>query len=59
MGFLKSSGRVFAWAKATEGTGFVDADFYINITNAQAAGVLIGRRRWTTVTFSPDRVLRW
>jgi GH25 family lysozyme M1 (1,4-beta-N-acetylmuramidase) len=39
---VKSSGRVFAWAKATEGTGYIDADFTINENNGKAAGVYIG-----------------
>jgi GH25 family lysozyme M1 (1,4-beta-N-acetylmuramidase) len=39
---VKSSGVTFAWAKASEGTNFVDADFTINEANAKAAGVLIG-----------------
>src|ERR1035438_7978130 len=39
---VKSSGVTFAWAKATEGTYYVDADFTINEANAKAAGVYIG-----------------
>ena len=39
---VKNSGVTFAWAKSTEGTGFQDADFLINVTNAEAAGVLLG-----------------
>ena len=39
---VKSSGRVFAWTKATEGTGYIDADFTINENNGKAAGVYIG-----------------
>ncbi|MDB6112251.1 MAG: hypothetical protein JWR69_4001 [Pedosphaera sp.] len=39
---VKGSGVAFAWAKATEGTGFLDVDFNINEVNAKAAGVLIG-----------------
>src|SRR4051812_10065238 len=40
---VKSSGGVyFAWAKATEGLTFNDADFTINAANAKAAGVIIG-----------------
>ena len=39
---VKSSGRTFAWAKATEGTYYIDADFTINEANAKAAGVYIG-----------------
>ena len=29
----------FAWAKATEGLTYIDADFVYNVTNAKAAGV--------------------
>jgi len=39
---VKSDGVTFAWAKATEGTDFIDADFTINEANAKAAGVPIG-----------------
>ncbi len=39
---VKSAGITFAWAKATEGTYYVDAYFTANEANAKAAGVLIG-----------------
>ncbi len=39
---VKSSGVTFAWAKATEGTFYIDADFTVNEANAKAAGVYIG-----------------
>lgn len=39
---VKAAGYVFAWAKATEGVTFNDADFTINQANARNAGVLIG-----------------
>jgi autotransporter-associated beta strand protein len=39
---LKTDNIVFAWAKATEGTDFIDADFTINESNAKAAKVPIG-----------------
>jgi GH25 family lysozyme M1 (1,4-beta-N-acetylmuramidase) len=39
---VKSSGISFAWTKATEGTGYIDADFIYNEAHAKAAGVLIG-----------------
>ncbi len=39
---VKNSGVTFAWAKATEGTAVIDADFTINEANARAAGVMIG-----------------
>jgi autotransporter-associated beta strand protein len=39
---VKSSGVVFAWAKATEGTGVIDGDFTINENHGKAAGVYMG-----------------
>ena len=39
---VKSAGISFAWAKATEGTDYVDANLVYNMTNAKSAGVLIG-----------------
>ncbi|MSU59477.1 MAG: hypothetical protein EXS35_15120 [Pedosphaera sp.] len=39
---VAASGITFAWTKATEGTGTVDAYFTINEANANAAGVPIG-----------------
>jgi len=35
-------GKTFAWAKATEGVGYTDADFVTNATNGTAAGVVMG-----------------
>ncbi len=39
---VKTANIAFAWAKATEGLTFTDADFVFNMTNAKAAGVPIG-----------------
>ncbi len=39
---VKGDGVVFAWAKATEGTGVIDADFVVNQNNGKAAGVYMG-----------------
>ena len=39
---VKSSGIAFAWAKATEGLTYTDADFVYNETHAKSAGVPIG-----------------
>src|ERR1700728_108683 len=39
---VKNAGISFAWAKATQSTSFIDADFVINENNAKAAGVPIG-----------------
>lgn len=43
----------FAWAKATEGLSFNDADFAINATNAKAAGVYFGAYHFAHPTNSP------
>lgn len=39
---VKNSGIVFGWAKATEGTGYNDADFVVNMNNGKGAGVIMG-----------------
>lgn len=39
---VKGSGRSFAWAKATEGNYYIDADFTINENNGKGAGVVMG-----------------
>jgi GH25 family lysozyme M1 (1,4-beta-N-acetylmuramidase) len=39
---IRNSGIQFAWAKATEGTGVIDADFTYNMPNGKAAGVYMG-----------------
>lgn len=39
---VKSNGIAFAWAKATEGTYYHDADFTANEVNGKAAGVYMG-----------------
>ncbi|HZV36878.1 MAG TPA: GH25 family lysozyme [Verrucomicrobiae bacterium] len=40
---VKNSGtNAFAWAKATEGLTYIDADFAYNVTHAKSAGVPIG-----------------
>jgi autotransporter-associated beta strand protein len=39
---VKASGVSFAWAKATQGNYYVDAEFGKNEVNAKAAGVYIG-----------------
>lgn len=39
---VKQSGISFAWARASEGTNYIDPYFTINEANAKAAGVLIG-----------------
>src|SRR5581483_3318629 len=37
-----NAGYKFAWAKASEGVGYQDAQFTANAVNAQNAGVLLG-----------------
>jgi autotransporter-associated beta strand protein len=39
---VKNSGRVFAWAKATEGVSINDADFTVNENNGKTAGMYMG-----------------
>lgn len=39
---MKSGGISFAFVKATEGQNFIDTQFATNMTNAKAAGVIIG-----------------
>jgi GH25 family lysozyme M1 (1,4-beta-N-acetylmuramidase) len=41
-GSVKAAGRVFGFAKATEGTGFIDSSFAHNWPAMRAAGVLRG-----------------
>ncbi len=50
---VKSAGITFAWAKATQGTYYVDADFPINEANAKAAGVLIGAYHFADYNADP------
>ena len=50
---VRSSGRTFAWAKATEGTGFVDAYIDSNATNAKNANVLIGAYHYARYDSNP------
>ncbi|MHB8260221.1 MAG: GH25 family lysozyme [Bacteroidia bacterium] len=39
---VAGSGKIFSWAKATEGTTFTDADYVYNATHGVAAGVYMG-----------------
>ena len=39
---VKGAGISFAWTKATEGTGYIDADFVTNENGGKAAGVYMG-----------------
>jgi len=51
---VKAAGVSFAWAKATEGTGFTDANFAGNEVNAKAAGVLIGAYHFARPSQNPN-----
>ena len=58
---VKGAGYTFAWAKATEGTGYFDDQFVANENNAKAAGVLIGAfisRAGTCIPTSPAPTAR-
>jgi len=50
---VKSSGRSFAWAKATGGTGVVDGDFTVNEINGKAAGVYMGAYHFAYPDLNP------
>lgn len=39
---VNGAGYKFAWAKATEGTYFIDGDFTYNMSNGKAAGMYMG-----------------
>lgn len=46
-------GRAFAIAKATEGTGFVDAKFTRNMSQGRSAGVIMGAYHFARPSASP------
>ncbi|HEX7415213.1 MAG TPA: GH25 family lysozyme [Bacteroidia bacterium] len=39
---VAGAGVIFAWAKATEGTTYTDADYITNTTSGEAAGIYMG-----------------
>ncbi len=39
---VANDGKVYAWAKATESTGYTDSEFQNNMSNGIAAGVVMG-----------------
>src|SRR5665213_2212317 len=41
-GAVKGAGFSYAWAKATEGVNFIDADFTQNENNGKGAGLYMG-----------------
>jgi GH25 family lysozyme M1 (1,4-beta-N-acetylmuramidase) len=52
---VRNSGIVFAWAKATEGTFYEDADFVYNETNGKTAGIYMGAYHFAHPdSYTPD-----
>src|SRR5512140_694194 len=51
--YVKNSGITFAWAKATEGTGYTDHYFVSNETNAKANGIPIGAYHFARPSANP------
>lgn len=51
---VKNDGVFFAWTKATEGTYYIDADFTINESHAQSAGVYIGAYHFARPSDDPN-----
>src|SRR3954470_13299282 len=55
---VRSAGKDFAWAKATEGTSFTDAYFNgssgHNMDNGMAAGVLMGAYHYARADVNSD-----
>lgn len=51
---VKSGGITFAWAKATEGTGYTDPTFTINQNNARAVGIPIGAYHFARPSANPN-----
>jgi len=51
---VKAAGVSFAWAKATEGLTFTDANFAGNEANAKAAGVYIGAYHFARPSNHPN-----
>lgn len=47
-GSVRAAGYTYAWAKASEGTGFTDGDFVYNVSNGKAAGLLMGAYDFST-----------
>ena len=51
---VRNAGVTFAWAKATEGTFFIDGNFVGNQVNAKAAGVYIGAYHFARPSDHPN-----
>ncbi len=51
---VKSAGITFAWAKATESTGYTDPFFTVNQDNARAVGIPIGGYHFARPSANPN-----
>jgi GH25 family lysozyme M1 (1,4-beta-N-acetylmuramidase) len=51
---VKNGGMTFAWAKATESTGYTDPYFVINQNNARAVGIPIGAYHFARPSSNPN-----
>ena len=51
---VKNGGMTFAWAKATESTGYTDPYFVINQNNARAVGIPIGGYHFARPSDNPN-----
>ena len=51
---VKNAGVVFAWAKATEGTGYVNPDFTAQESGAKGVGIYIGAYHFARPSSHPN-----
>jgi GH25 family lysozyme M1 (1,4-beta-N-acetylmuramidase) len=51
---VKNGGMTFAWAKATEGTGYTDPYFVINQNGARGVGIPIGAYHFARPSSNPN-----
>ena len=51
---VKNAGVVFAWSKATEGTGYVNPDFTSQETGANSVGIYIGAYHFARPSSHPN-----
>src|SRR5215212_11244443 len=51
---VKNGGMTFAWAKATESTGYTDPYFVINQNNARAVGIPISAYHFARPSDNPN-----
>jgi len=52
--FAKNNGVTFGWAKATEGTSYVNPEYVEQITGAKAAGIYIGSYHFARPSNHPN-----